>query len=161
MRPDRAWISCTAAALLAAMVLGSCGGNGGLKLEDTDTGPEVRGLVSLPNGRLASAPGALERFASVLIARVEALTGNAEPASKVRVDLVRLTNSDVLTGTQPIAVTSVQTDKHGVYSLNLPPGANRDVCRYIVQVGDAEGETLTRKACIKPGAFPGSTRPKK
>jgi hypothetical protein len=134
-----------------ALALTACGSDANLGVSgsqpcDGASGPVVRGVVRLPNGRLAARSGSLfERLAAVAVAPVEALTGSVSPVGRgVRVDLVQLRPEDVARGSQPGPVAHAFTNGTGEFCVPLLRDTTVDVCRYMVRVGNAGDGTLTR-----------------
>ena len=144
--PLRAWLG--AAALLG--LLAGCGGESSVSVgvPTENNGPIISGQVSMPNGRVAAAPSALDRLAAVLVARVEALiAGNVAPipAGVVvrlrRIDNTNIRNGAIVGGT---VVNEATTGNNGTFSLRLPTGTDAGTCRFVLEVGTSGDRTLTR-----------------
>lgn len=138
--------------LVAAGLLGlvGCGSDSNLSIDSTrqcggGTGLQVKGVVRLPNGRLARHDDLLQRVASALVAPVEALSGNVSPVGKgLTVELIELRPEDVASGNEPGAVARTTTNAKGEYCLALAADTTVDVCRYAVRIGSRDDGTRTR-----------------
>lgn len=132
--------------LMAGLAAG-CGGDAdtsvGFPGPPPPAGPEVRGTVLMPNGRIAAAePLSLRRLAALVVAEVRALSGNVEPVGRnERVSLSFLRND----GLEERDLGVVFTNDAGSYlGLFLPDGLTIDGPggRFLVSVGF--GSSLTR-----------------
>lgn len=147
--PRRArWIS----ALALLLVVAGCGGDAGVEVRSggggQGGGPRVAGQVKMPNGEVAGSFSLLRRFAAAFVERVEALVAvNVEPVGRnVVVELVRLRSEDVVAGRiggGELIFTS-STEDTGQYQVELQKDTDANTCRYMVQVGSGEDDTLTR-----------------
>jgi hypothetical protein len=139
-----------AAAALSFLALSACGSDSNLDISNPSqcgggTGPQIRGVVQMPNGRVARAATLWERMASALVARVDALTGTASSVGRgVTVALVELRPADVAGGVEPGILETTSTTTGGEFCIGLRAGTDESVCRYVVQVGDNASGTLTR-----------------
>ncbi len=150
-------------AFSAALSMSGCGGEAEVKVARPPSGtmsptavaetptpiPEtaLEGQVSLPVSAVAS--GLMERFASIVVSRVQALTApNVEPVGAgVVVRLIRLTAANIVGGEIDggVEIGTAQTDSQGRFSFSeddLPSGITPDTCRLLAQVD--EGGSLTR-----------------
>ncbi|MEO8605640.1 MAG: hypothetical protein ABI629_23935 [bacterium] len=139
------------AGLSAALaLLTGCGSDANLNLTGNNTcgggsGPQVSGTVSMPNGRVALAPSLLERFVGLVVAPAEAISGSLKTVGRgVTVELVELRQDDITSGTAPGVVEAGKTRQHGAYCVGLRANTDRSVCRYMLQVGNRDDNTLTR-----------------
>lgn len=133
--------------MVAVLSLCGCGGDAGLKLVDAQCGGgrglQVRGVVAMPHGRVAHGATVWERFASAVWSEAVAITGAVQPVgSGVTVSLVELRQEDPRG--DPGAIEVVRTDENGEYCIGLPDGTDHTVCRYVLQVGSRDDDTLTR-----------------
>lgn len=144
--PLRAWLG--TAALLG--LLAGCGGESSVSVgvPTENNGPVISGQVSMPNGRVAAAPSALERFAAGLVARVEALIAPnvaPVPAGIVirlrRIDASNIRNGAIVGGE---VVNETTTGSNGTFSLRMPTGTDPGTCRFLLEVGTSGDRTLTR-----------------
>jgi hypothetical protein len=144
--PLRAWLG--TAALLG--LLAGCGGESSVSVgvPTENNGPIISGQVSMPNGRVAAAPSALERVAAGLVARVEALVAPnvaPVPAGIVirlrRIDASNIRNGAIVGGE---VVNEATTGSNGTFSLRMPTGTDPGTCRFLLEVGNAGDRTLTR-----------------
>jgi hypothetical protein len=138
-----------AAATAAVLVLWGCGGSSDVNVNsptscDGGRGPQVTGVVQLPDGRLAREGGMLERVAATVWSAAEAITGSVRPATNVRIELIEIRPEDVISGRDPGAIEVGSTRANGEYCIGLPEGTDVNVCRYMVRVGDTAAGTLTR-----------------
>lgn len=134
--------ACTLAALLS---FAGCGGDVELDVTHSDTRKQVKGTVELPNGELAAASSWWQRVATAMVARVHALTGNADlVGAGIRVELVRLSREAAAAGQPGTFVDAEDTAADGSYTVLLPQGTDANTCRFLVQVGAAADGTLTR-----------------
>lgn len=138
-------------ALAALLLFWGCGGDAGLSINTPTgqcvggSGPQIEGVVRMPDGQVARADSAVERFASVVWSRALAISGDVLPVGAgVKVDLIELRQEDVENGTEPGAVEVTTTNENGQYCIRLPGGTDHNVCRYVLQVGNADDRTLTR-----------------
>jgi hypothetical protein len=134
-------------ATVFVLSLCGCGGDAGLKFVDPACGGgqglQILGVVSMPNGRVARAGTVWERMAGAVWSEAVAITGAVQPVgSGIDVQLVEL-RQDNPHG-DPGAIEVVRTDENGKYCIGLPQGTDQDVCRYVLQVGSREDDTLTR-----------------
>lgn len=138
-------IHLVAGALTAMVCLGACGADVELDVTRSDNRKAIRGVVELPNGQLAKEPGSpWQQFAAILAAPARALTGNAEPAAGVRVELVRLAAADAAAGQPGELLDAETTLNDGTFTILLPRDTDANTCRFLIQVGDADEGTLTR-----------------
>ena len=160
----KATSSATFAVLLAvsALSLAGCGGEAEVKVARPPSGtmsptavvdtptplPDtvIEGQVSLPAQAVAA--GFVERFASLVVAKVDALTApNVEPVGAgVVVRLIRLTVSDIEGGVigGGTEIATAETDADGRYSFtenDVPNGITPDTCRLMAQVGEGASQT--------------------
>jgi hypothetical protein len=140
-------------ALSLLLVIASCGGDADVAISpgppEPGAGLRVSGQVQLPNGQLAYAPSAWERFAALVVARVQALTGlNVVPVGRnVVVELVRISPDDVVNHDVPETIKPVasnSTNDRGQYDIIMPSGTDEFTCMFIVQVGSKAEGTRTR-----------------
>lgn len=144
--PHRAWLR---AALLFCFLAG-CGGESSVSVgvPTQNNGPVVNGQVQMPSGQVATAPSALERLASYVVARVEALVAlNVFPVGAgVEVRLVRIGPENIRNGTirggEVINRTTTASD--GSFAMRVQTGTDYGTCRYVLEVGSARDRTLTR-----------------
>lgn len=126
----------------ASVSVSTGGGNGG------GQGPRVGGRVFLPNGQLALSTSPVQRFASALVERADALVAtNVQPAGiNVLVQLFRVEESSSVGGGIQVSEELFQnsTNEEGQYDVFLPAGGSADTCRFMVQVGNAVDGTMTR-----------------
>src|SRR5436190_13047607 len=101
-------------ALLALGLTAGCGGNAEVSIVQPNDTPSVSGVVELPSGTIGSATSLLSRFASLIVARAEALMGVA-PAPGAPVDVTRYSNDDILAGDQvgSVEIGSTTTNADG------------------------------------------------
>ncbi|MDX2169564.1 MAG: hypothetical protein SF182_21020 [Deltaproteobacteria bacterium] len=146
-RRGRGLISSTA---LMGLVAAGCGGDANLGISTPEQcgggkGPQVNGVVRMPDGRVAQVPAALERVANAVVGVAQALSGGVSPVGRgTTVELVELRAEDLRNGTQPPALEFGTTGSNGRYCVNLRADTDRSVCRYLVQVGNRDDRTLTR-----------------
>lgn len=146
-RVRRAW---AASAMASVLSLWGCGGSAGLSFSQPTTcgggsGPQITGVVEMPNGRVARARSAWERVAAAVWSEAAAITGVVSPvAAGVRVDLVELRQEDLSGGSQPGSLGFAATGADGAFCIGLLANTDQNVCRYMVQVGSAADHTLTR-----------------
>lgn len=149
MRPapsHRAWLC--AATLLWLMA--GCGGESSVSVgvPTENNGPVISGQVAMPNGRLAAAPSALERFAAAVVARAEALVaGNVRAVgADIEVRLLRIGPGNIKNGTiqggEIVNRATTRTD--GAFALRMPTGTDPGSCRYVLEVGNSRDHTVTR-----------------
>lgn len=139
----RHWVT---SGLAAVFALSGCGGND----EPTITqvcgggrGVEIRGVVAMPRGRVARTGNAWQRLAGAVWSEAVAITGPVQPVGRgVDVRLVELRQEDP--DGDPGAIAVVRTDENGAYCIGLPQGTDQNVCRYVLQVGSRDDDTLTR-----------------
>lgn len=145
-QPLRAWL---AAAALVGLLAG-CGGESSVSVgvPTENNGPIISGQVSMPNGRFAAAPSALERVAAAVVARVEALVADhvAPVPAGIAVRLRRLDASNIRNGAivGGKVVNETTTGTNGLFSLRLPSGTDAGTCRFLLEVGSSRDRTLTR-----------------
>lgn len=138
-----------AVAVAAAMTMAGCGSDASLNINNNaqcggGSGPQIRGVVRMPNGRVAADAGLSERLAALVVAPVDALTGSVSPVGKgVTVELVEFRPEDV-GGQEPGSVGRTTTNSKGEFCVGLVRGTTVDVCRYMLRVGDREDGTRTR-----------------
>lgn len=137
--------------LAAAGLVGLCGCGSDANLAFNNnpqcegSGPQIRGVVRLPHGRLARHDGVLQRVAALLVAPVEALTGNVARVGRgVRVELVELRPEDLASVAEPGVVAQGTTNGKGEFCVALARDTTVDVCRYLLRVGDRDDGTRTR-----------------
>jgi hypothetical protein len=140
----RLWATSGMAAVLS---LWGCGGDAGLGLVKQQCGGgrglQIRGVVAMPGGRVAQAGNTWERFAGAVWSEAAAITGAIQPVgSGVDVSLVELRQDDP--HGDPGAIAVVSTDENGEYCIGLPQGTDETVCRYVLQVGSRDDDSLTR-----------------
>jgi hypothetical protein len=141
---------CAAMAVAITVVLLGCGSNSDVHVNspngcDGNTGAPISGTVQMPNGKVAQAGSWSDRVSSLVWNAAAAINGDVRPVRQgIAVDLVQLTQDDVSAGRQPGAIEIGATRKHGAYCIGLPPGADENTCRFVVQVGDSASHTLTR-----------------
>ncbi|MBX3025292.1 hypothetical protein KF840_10310 [bacterium] len=152
MAYGRAARSCLGWVAVATVVAcAGCGSDANLGISNTPqcgggSGTQVRGVVRMPNGRLAAGPSSLaERLAALAVAPVDALSGAVSPVGRgVRVELAQLRPEDLASGRQPGAIAHATTNGKGEFCVALARDTSVDVCRYMLRVGDAGAGTLTR-----------------
>jgi hypothetical protein len=143
----RATPACLITSVLVAMLcLSGCGGDVELDVTQSDNRKRITGTVELPNGELAAHSADLwQRLAGALVGRVQALTGNAFPVGAgVRVELVRLSSEAAAADGPGEFIDAATTLEDGSYTVILPRNTDGNICRFLVQVGDADDGTLTR-----------------
>jgi hypothetical protein len=137
------WAAC-GLALLSSFY--GCGSDANLTIAERcagGNGPEIRGVVRMPNGRVARTESTWERIAGQVWSAARAISGDVQPVgSGVEVALVELRPEDP--HGDPGAIEVVATNADGEYCLGLPDGTDANVCRYVLQVGSADDGTLTR-----------------
>jgi hypothetical protein len=132
------------------MAVAGCGSDASLNINNNaqcggGSGPQIRGVVRMPNGRLAARAGLAERLAALAVAPVDALTGTVSPVGRgVTVELVELRPEDVASGEDPGSVGRTTTNANGEFCVGLVRGTTVDVCRYMLRVGDRDDATRTR-----------------
>ncbi len=141
------WVRRLWAASAVASVLWGCGGSADLTVNTRCTGgsgPQIRGLVQMPDGRVAQAGDLWERVASALWSEAAAITGEVSPVNRgVTVELVELRPGDVPGGSGGVVEVGT-TNSDGEFCVGLPEGTDQNVCRFVVQVGSSDDRTLTR-----------------
>ncbi|MFN8641990.1 MAG: hypothetical protein U0802_10140 [Candidatus Binatia bacterium] len=149
MRPApsrRAWL-CVA---LLLWLSAGCGGSSSVSVgvPTDNNGPVLSGQVAMPNGRLAAAGSALERFAAAIVARAEALVAaNVRPVGAgVEVRLLRIGPGNIQNGTITggEVVNRATTQSDGVFALRMPTGTDPRTCRFVLEVGNSADRTVTR-----------------
>lgn len=144
-------------AAVAALALAGCGGDAGVSISDPNRcaggeGQQVRGVVQMPNGRVAFAPTLWQRVAALAAAPAEALSGGIALVGRgVTVQLVHLRPDNVA---NPDVIVSTTTNGRGEFCVALPEGADENTCRYAVQVGRANNGSLTRALVFSTGGEP-------
>jgi hypothetical protein len=137
-------------ALAGLLFAAGCGSDATLNLSDGTgcgggKGPQVTGTVSMPNGRVAFSPSLLERVARLVVAPAAAISGSLQAVGRgVSVELVELRQEDLDSGTNPGVIESGKTGGQGAYCVGLRANTDRSVCRYMLQVGSRDDNTLTR-----------------
>ena len=131
--------------LLALVMQTGCGGDAEVSIVKPDNSPDVAGVVELPSGATANAAGFFARFASLIIARAEALVG-VGPAANADVEVTRLTQEDILNGAQigTTLVGSTTTGSDGRYQVKLGNDIIDDCGGGRVLVSTDAGGALTR-----------------
>src|SRR5512143_1625314 len=143
----RAWLGAVA---LSGLLFAGCGGESSVSVgvPTENNGPVISGQVAMPNGRLAAGASTFERFAAVVVARVEALVAtNVQPVGAgVKVRLLRIAPGNIRNGTivGGDTVNEAITDTSGRFSLRMPTGTDPNTCRFVLQVGSTQDHTLTR-----------------
>jgi hypothetical protein len=126
-------------------MLVGCGADVELDVIRSTQPQRVQGTVELPNGTVASAGSGWQRLVAFVIARADALTGAvSRVGAGVRVELVRLSREAAAAGEPGDFVDAATTADDGSYVIPLPQGTDANTCRFLVQVGDADEDTLTR-----------------
>ncbi|HSP97082.1 MAG TPA: hypothetical protein VL049_07535 [Candidatus Dormibacteraeota bacterium] len=138
-------------AVATAVACAGCGNDANLGISNTQqcgggSGTLIRGVVRMPNGRLAARDGGFaSRLAALAVAPVEALTGHVSPVGKgVSVELVQLRPEDLASGSEPGAVAYATTNDKGEFCVPLARDTTVDVCRYMLRVGSIDDGTRTR-----------------
>ena len=137
-------------AVASLLWLAGCGSDSNLNIDSRaaclgGNGSRVFGVVSLPYGKLAQRTDALERFAALLVAPVDAITGVVSPVGKgVEVQLLQLRPEDLASGSEPGVLARATTNGKGEFCVELRDGTDVDVCRYMLQVGSSADGTRTR-----------------
>lgn len=135
--------------MTAAVAIAGCGSDAALKIDNNarcggGSGPQVRGVVRMPNGRVAARLGLAERLAALAAAPAEALTGHVSPVGRgVTVELVELRSEDLGAG-EPGSLGRTTTNGKGEFCIGLVRDTTVDVCRYMLRVGDRDAGTRTR-----------------
>jgi hypothetical protein len=98
--------SAASAGVVLLLWLCGCGGSADVaitKLCDGDAGGlQIKGVVEMPNGRIAHAPGAWQRVAGTLWSAAAAISASVSPiATGQLVELVELRAEDLANGTDP------------------------------------------------------------
>ena len=149
MRPAPSHWAWLCVALLLWLLAG-CGGESSVSVgvPTENNGPVVNGQVLMPSGRLAAAPSTLERLASAVVARVEALVANNvfPVGGGVEVRLLRIGPNNIKNGTISGGqiVNRATTENNGTFALRLPTGTDANTCRFVLEVGNTRDHTLTR-----------------
>ena len=129
------------------VLLWGCGGNAGLSINSTcagGSGPQIKGVVQMPRGRVAQAGDLWQRVAGSLWAEAAAITGAVSPVGRgVTVELVELRPEDAPDGSGGVVAVAL-TNQDGEFCVGLPEGTDQNVCRFVVQVGSSDDDTLTR-----------------
>lgn len=140
--------------LLLAVAAAGCGGDAETVVIQPpgpgEKGPEVRGTVLMPNGRLAAVePSMLERVASLAVKAVHALTGNVAPVGRNEQVKLQLRRDDGVLQDLGVALTD---DQGGYVGLRMSTGTSEGItaARYMVSVGS--GSTLTRALVCTTGS---------
>ena len=137
-------------ALATMLAMAGCGSDAALNINNSTqcgggSGPQIRGVVRMPNGRVAAHHGIAERLAALAAAPVDALTGDVSPVGRgVTVELVELRPEDVAAGVEPGSVGRTTTSAKGEFCVGLARGTTVDVCRYMLRVGSRDAGTRTR-----------------
>ena len=144
----RRWARC-AVTIAAGVVFASCGGGSdSVNIKSTPcegATTHVSGVVQMPHGRLAASDGIGQRLAAAVWSSAAALVGNVSPVgSGVSVELAELRQQNLNDGTEPGAVALAETDSDGRFCIELPPGTDENVCRFMLRVGSSADKTLTR-----------------
>jgi len=107
-------------ALLALAMYAGCGGDAEVSVVRPNTSPDVAGVVELPAGVASNSDGFLWRFASLIIARAEALVG-VVPAPNAPVEVTRYTQDDILNNDTigSVVIGSTVTNQDGRYQVPL------------------------------------------
>jgi len=134
---------------MALLWLSGCGGTADIattKLCDGDpNGLQVKGVVRMPNGRIARSDSAWQRFASAVWPSAVAVTADVSPIPTGElIELVELRQEDIDSGTDPGPVRTGTTGPNGEFCMGLPVNTDENLCRYVLQVGDRAHKTLTR-----------------
>jgi hypothetical protein len=145
--PHRAWLC---AAILLCMTMAGCGGESSVSVgvPTENNGPIINGQVQMPSGQIAAAPSPLERLASYVVARVEALVANNvfPVGGGVEVRLRRIGPDNVrggrIVGGEIVNRALTATD--GSFALRMPTATDPNTCRFLLEVGSSRGQTLTR-----------------
>jgi hypothetical protein len=141
---------CAATAIALAIALWGCGSNSDVHVNspngcDGASGPQVTGIVQMPNGKVAQAPTWRERVSSIVWNAAAALNGDVRPVrGGVVVNLVQLRPEDLSSGREPGVITLGTTHTDGSFCIGLPPQTDANTCRFMVQVGNSAAGTLTR-----------------
>lgn len=134
-----------AGAAAIILYLAGCGGDVSLDVTQSDNRKRIAGTVELPNGELARADSLWRRISGAIVARAQALTGNASRVGAgVRVELVRLSPEAAAAGEPGELIDAEDTLADGSYTVILPRDTDGNTCRFLVQVGNADDGTLTR-----------------
>lgn len=128
--------------LSVVLLIVGCGGDAEVDIRKpgpSGHGPVVSGVVWLPTAEFAQAPTVFDRVASVIVRRVEALTGTTvqEVPRNFVVQLLQVKPGDIVDGKIPAGLpvlAEATTDDDGVYQLALPLGTDASTCRFMVQV---------------------------
>jgi hypothetical protein len=151
MRRDGRRGAAGALGLAAVLALSACGSDSNLNLDGNTAscggggGTRIRGVVTMPNGRVASAPTVWERLARLAGGTADALSGDARPVgASVVVELVQLRPEDLASGNAPARLEYARTNGKGEYCVALRPDTDQNTCRYLVQAGSTEDHTRTR-----------------
>lgn len=143
--------ACLGTVALAIMLAAAgCGSDASLNINNNaqcggGSGPQIRGVVRMPNGRVAANAGLAERLAALAVAPVDALTGDVSPVGRgVTVELVELRPEDIAAGSEPGSVGRTTTNAKGEFCVGLARGTTVDVCRYMLRVGSRDDGTRTR-----------------
>jgi len=136
--------------VMTVMLLAACGSNSRVNVNspsgcDGGLGPQISGVVQMPNGQVAQAASWWERVSGAVWSAAAAINGDVSPVeSGVSIELVELRPDDLANGTDPGPVEFGATRKDGQFCIGLPEGTDETICRYMVQVGNRDDHTLTR-----------------
>ncbi len=140
--------------LLLALTTAGCGGDAETVVIQPpgpgEKGPEVRGTVLMPNGRVAALePSLIERVADLAVKAAYALTGDVLPVGRNESVRLQLRRDD---GVLQDIGTALTDDQGGYVGLRMATGTSEGVAgaRYMVAVGS--GSSLTRALVCTTGS---------